>query len=100
MAVFIQHAESEKYAAKNSLSREAVIQNRRIDKEFPRQVKLKEFMTTTTSPARNFKGDFLREEKMKQNKKDQKQQRPGSTTEYHQELQFYRQHNENKIIFR
>ena len=34
----IQGAEREKYAAKNTLSSKAVIQNRR-DKEFPRQTK-------------------------------------------------------------
>ena len=42
---YIQCAESEKYAAKNSLSSKAIIQNRRRDKKFPRQ-KLKEFVTT------------------------------------------------------
>jgi len=36
-----QHAEWEKYAAKNTLSSKAVIQNRRRDKEFPRQTKAK-----------------------------------------------------------
>ena len=45
VAGYIQCAESEKYAAKNSLSSKAVIQNRRRDKEFPKQ-KLKEFVTT------------------------------------------------------
>ena len=40
---YIQCAESEKYAAKNSSK--AVIQNRRRDKKFPRQ-KIKEFMNT------------------------------------------------------
>ena len=38
---YIQCAESEKYAAKNSLSSKAVIQNRRRDKKFPRQTKIK-----------------------------------------------------------
>ena len=37
----IQCAESEKYAAKNSLSSKAVIQNRRRDSKFPRQTKIK-----------------------------------------------------------
>ena len=41
MASYIQHAEWEKYAAKNILSSKAVIQNRRIDEEFPRQTKMK-----------------------------------------------------------
>ena len=45
VAGYIQCAELEKYAAKNSLSSKAVIQNRRRDKTFPRQ-KLKEFVTT------------------------------------------------------
>ena len=37
VAGYFQRAESEKYAARNSLSSKAVIQNRRRDKEFPRQ---------------------------------------------------------------
>ena len=41
VAIYIQHAESEKYAAKNSLSNKAVIQNRRRDKEFSRHTKTK-----------------------------------------------------------
>ena len=42
---YIQCGKLEKYAAKNSLSSKAVIQNRRRDKNFPKQ-KLKEFVTT------------------------------------------------------
>ena len=45
VAGYSQFAESEKYAAKNTLSLKAVIQKRRRDKKFPRQ-KLKEFVTT------------------------------------------------------
>ena len=41
----IQCAELDKSATKNYLSSKSVIQNRRRDKEFPRQQKLKEFMT-------------------------------------------------------
>ena len=40
VAGYFQCAESEKYGAKNSLSSEVVIQNRR-DKKFPRQTKIK-----------------------------------------------------------
>ena len=40
VAGYIQCAESEKYAAKNSLSSKAVIQNRRREKKFPRQTKM------------------------------------------------------------
>ena len=46
VAGYIQCAESEKYAAKNSLSSKAVIQNRRRAKNFPDKQKLKEFVTT------------------------------------------------------
>ena len=73
MEGYIQCAESEKYAVKNSLSSKAVIQNRKRDKELHKQ-KLKEFMTT--KPAlQEILGDTLSGEKMKQNKKDKKQQR-------------------------
>ena len=48
VAGYIQCAESEKYAAKISLSSKAVIQNRRKDKKFPKQ-KLKEFVTTKSA---------------------------------------------------
>ena len=41
VAGHIQCAESEKYAAKNSLSSKAVIQNRRRHQKFPRQTKIK-----------------------------------------------------------
>ena len=41
VARYIQRADSEKYSAKNSLSGKAVIQNRRRDKDFPRQTKTK-----------------------------------------------------------
>ena len=51
---YIQCAESEKYAAKNSLSSKAVIQNRR-DKKFPRQ-KLKEFVTTKPAMQEMLRG--------------------------------------------
>ena len=37
----IQCAESEKYADKNSLSKKAVIQNRRRDQKFPKETKVK-----------------------------------------------------------
>ena len=41
VAGYFQCAESEKYAAKNSLSSKAVIQNIRRDKKVPRQTKIK-----------------------------------------------------------
>ena len=41
VAGYTQCAESEKYASKNSLTSKAVIQNRRRDKKFPRQTKIK-----------------------------------------------------------
>ena len=44
MAGRIQRTESEKYAAKNSLSNKAAIQSKKRDKEVPKQ-KLKDFMT-------------------------------------------------------
>ena len=65
VAGYIQCAESEKYATMNSLSSKAVIQNRRRDKKFPRQTKIKGVCDHETSPARNFKGDSLTGEKMK-----------------------------------
>ena len=42
VAGYIQCAESEKYAAKNSLPSKAVIQNRKRDKKFPRQLSSKD----------------------------------------------------------
>ena len=41
VAGYTQCAESEKYEAKNSLSSKAVIQNRRRNKKFHRQTKIK-----------------------------------------------------------
>ena len=41
VAGYIQCAESEKYAVKDSLSSKAVIQNRRREKKFSRQTKIK-----------------------------------------------------------
>ena len=58
MAWYIQSAEWEKSAAKNTLSSKAVIQNRR-SKEFPRQTKTKGVHDHKTSPERNIKGDSL-----------------------------------------
>ena len=79
VAEHVQCAELEKYVAKNSLSSKDVIQNRRIDKKFPKQTKIKGACDHETSPARNFKEDSLRGEKMKkkqkQKQKDQKQQK-------------------------
>ena len=57
VAGYIQCAESEKYAANNSLSSKAVIQNRRRDKKFPRQ-KLKEFVTTKPALQEILRGSF------------------------------------------
>ena len=54
---YIQCAESEKYAAKNSLSSKFVIQNRRRGKTFPRQ-KLKEFVTSKPPLQEILKGTF------------------------------------------
>ena len=52
VAGYVQCAESEIYAAKNSLSSKVVIQNRRRD-SFPDEEKLKEFMTTY-QPCKKF----------------------------------------------
>ena len=41
MAGYIQHAEWGKYAAKKALSNKAAIQNRRRNKKFPTQTKIK-----------------------------------------------------------
>ena len=56
MSGYIQHAESEKYAAKNSLPSKIVIQNRRRDKEFPRQAKTKGVVTTKPALQEILKG--------------------------------------------
>ena len=68
VAGYIQCAESEKYAAKNSLPSKAVIQNRRRDTKFPRQTKIKGVCDHETISARNFKGDSLRREKNRKKK--------------------------------
>jgi len=52
-----QHAEWEKYAAKNTLSSKAVIQNTRRNKEFPRQ-KVNEFMITKPALQELLRGTF------------------------------------------
>ena len=52
----IQWDEWEKYADKNSLSNKAVIQNRRRDKGFPRETKLKEFMATKPALQETLRG--------------------------------------------
>ena len=45
-----------KYAAENTLSSKAIIQNRRKNKEFPRQAKLKEFVNTKPALQEILKG--------------------------------------------
>ena len=70
-AGYIQSAESEKYAAKNSLSSKAVIQNRR-DKNFPKQ-KLKEFVTTKPALQEILRGNLSGE------KRQGKKKRPKAT---------------------
>ena len=65
------YAESEKHEVKNSLPRKTVIKNRKRDKEFPWKTKTKGVLDHYSSPTRNFKGELLSGEKMKQNKKDQ-----------------------------
>ena len=51
---------------------------------FPRQKKLKEVVNTKLALQEILRnGDSLRGEKMKQNKKDQKQQRLERTRDYH-----------------
>ena len=74
VAGYTQCAEWGKYAAKNSLSSKAVIQHKRKNKEFPRQTKLNEFVTT--KPAlREILGGLSARRKDKTNKqKEQKQQ--------------------------
>ena len=56
MAWYIQSAEWEKSATKNTQSTKAIIQNRR-DKEFPKQ-KSKEFITTKPALQEMSKGLF------------------------------------------
>ena len=46
VAWYIQSAEREKCAAENMLSSKVIIQNRRRDKKFPRQTKVKGILTT------------------------------------------------------
>ena len=60
----IQCGESEKYAAKNILSSKAIIQNRRRDKEFPKQ-KPSEFVTTKPAPEEILRGDSLEKKRNK-----------------------------------
>ena len=50
------------------------------------QTKTKGVRDDYTSPARNFKGDSLKGEKLKNNKTDQMQQRLERTGEHHQKL--------------
>ena len=56
MAWYIQTAEWEKSAAKNTLSIMVIIQNRRRNKELPRQTRTKEFVTTKPALKKIFKG--------------------------------------------
>ena len=77
MAGYIQPAELEKYAVKNSLSSKAVIQNRKRDKELHKQ-KLKEFMTTKSALQETLGGYSLRGEKM-ENNKNKKRPKPTKT---------------------
>ena len=78
----IQRAEWGKYALKNSLCSEAVIQNRRRNKEFPRQTKSK-FVTTKLALKEILRGTLSGEKKTKKQKLER-------TREYHQKCQFYR----------
>ena len=71
----IQHAEWEKYAAQNSLSSQAVIQNRKTHRKFSRQTETKEFMTSKLALQETYGGLF------QWRKKDQKQQRLERTRE-------------------
>lgn len=52
VAQYIQSSELEKSAAKNTLSSKTNIKNKRKDKEFPRQAKVKGIHHHYTSPAR------------------------------------------------
>ena len=63
MAGYIQSAEWEKSAAKNTLSSKTTMQNTRSDKEFPKQTKLKEFMTIKLAQEEILKGTLWVERK-------------------------------------
>ena len=69
----------------NSFFSKGVIQERRRDKDFPRQATYKGVHDHLTSPVRNFKRDFSSGGK----KRDQKQQRLERTREHHQKHQLF-----------
>ena len=58
VAGYIQCAESEKYAAKNSLSSKLSFKIEEEIKSFPDKQKLKEFMTTKPAPQEILRGPF------------------------------------------
>ena len=96
VAGYIQRAEEEKYAAKNSLSSKPSFIMEGETKSFPDKQKLKEFVTTKPALQEVLKGTLKGGKTEK--KKYQKQQRLERTREHNQKLQLYRQHNGNKFI--
>ena len=91
MAGYIQN-EWEKFAAKNTLSSKAIIQNRKIDKEFPRQTKTMGVCDDIASPARKIKGDCLRGKKRPKVTKTRKEQRKSPETTTKQVIQWHQIH--------
>ena len=77
----------------NSFFSKGVIQERRREKDFPRQATYKGVHDHLISPVRNFKRDSARGEK-----RDQKKQRLERTRERHQKHQLFRKHKGTKFI--
>ena len=69
----------------NSFFSKGVIQERKKDKDFPRQARYKGVHDQLTSPVRNFKRDSSSGGK----KRDQKQQRQERLRERHQKHQHF-----------
>ena len=77
----------------NSFFSKGVIQERRRDKDFPRQATYKGVHDHLTSPLRNFKRDSS-----SGGKKRPKKQRLERTRESHQKHQLFRKHKGTKFI--
>ena len=74
MKRYIQSAEWEKSAAKNTLSSKAIIQNKRRDKEFPRKTETKGVHNNYTMSGRNIKrGTWVESRDKKQQYKGRKE---------------------------
>ena len=61
MAGYIQGTKLEEHTAKSILSSKAFIQNRRTDKELPREAETERICDHQSSSARNIKGDSVKE---------------------------------------